>query len=201
MPIIYIPTMTSQRYNSPPLFWQSSKPPAPPYTAVGTTGCSNSGLDILELGYPTWYLDPTRVIEPVFVHSLFQQLPKKWVIEVNHRHQISMRVVLFLSHVHRQVPLRYTPFNRVDLLPHSHVIGLWLWFGKTESFSSGLQSPTQVTELRHGFDARAWSGYGSVYSLVDSPFEHLHELVSHLETSSFLHDLFKQKKKKKKGFV
>lgn len=129
---------------------QTPQPSVPPPTEVAAAASGgNSCPNILKLGYSTRYLDPTRVVMPVFLLCLPQQIPKKWVIKVNHRHQIPMRVVLFLPHVYSQVPFRYW-FSLNRVLTHPNVPGL----GKTEPLSSVLQRTTPFAELGHGFARR-----------------------------------------------
>lgn len=76
------------------------------------------GLNTLKLRDPTRNCYATRVIKPVFFFSLFKQLTKQRVININYRYQNPFIITIFLTHINRQVTLRYL-LNRV--LPDMHV--------------------------------------------------------------------------------
>lgn len=69
-------------------------------------GGGDPHLDLLELGGPTGNGDPTRMVEPENPLGLFQKLTEERVVEIHHRNQIPLTLMLWLSHVDCQVALR-----------------------------------------------------------------------------------------------
>ncbi|PKI34405.1 hypothetical protein CRG98_045201 [Punica granatum] len=74
-------------------------------------------LDPLELRDPTRQCDPSRVIVPMNLLGLPQELPEQRVVEVYHRHHDPARAVPRLAHVHCKVALR-------DVVPDRYVPSL-----------------------------------------------------------------------------
>lgn len=168
------------------------RPPTPPLlsaTPFAVFPRGNPHLHLLKLCNSTRYGDPTRMIEPVNILGLFQQLPKQRVIEVDYRHQIPLRVVMRFPHVHSQVSLRHTHRFRLHrIMTHRHVTRL----GRTEFLGSPSEIPSQGQNFRHGiaFSPRRVQELVPNWlpsSLSDNPFVDLHQLPSQLETSGFFH--------------
>lgn len=111
-----------------------------PATASGI----DPGLDTLELRYATRNRDPTRMIKPVFLLRLPQQIPKQRVIEIYHRHQNPFEIAtVLLAHVHRQLP----PRRRRGLVQR-HVAPTSRVSGGAEGFDCFLKAGE---ERGHGF--------------------------------------------------
>jgi len=132
-----------------------------PATASGI----DPGLDTLELRYTTRNRDPTRMIKPVFLLRLPQQIPKQRVIEIYHRHKDPFVIAVLLAHVHRQLPpRRRRGLVQRHVAPTSPVSGgaegfdCFLKAGEERGHGFGLGCRWRVEPVVPGWDA-VYPGY------------------------------------------
>lgn len=80
-----------------------------PGEAVPSGPGSDPSLDSLELGEPARDGNTALVVKPVLVLGFPEKLAEERVVEINHRHQnpVKVLVLVLLSHVHRQVSFRH----------------------------------------------------------------------------------------------